>query len=330
MPFDTAIPIIDFAAFTADNEQERRNIGSDLYNAFRTVGFCYIKNLPISPALILQSFSLSRQFFSLPESSKLLAPHPDSGTHHRGYSAVGREKISLYPGATSDTPVFECKESFDIGREDDPIQPNIWPPEDLVPGFRDGNMVLFNTMRAAAMMVMESLALGLGLEEGFFNDYHSSEQCCNQLRLLHYPDVPAERLSAGNVERIVEHTDKGTLTLLIQEDDGVGGLEVEVNGEWTQVPVVPGAVLVNIGDLLQMWSNDVLKSTRHRVAVPKQTGSGKWGTERYSIPYFVAVDRGKIVECLKTCHGTERPKKYEAVDAWDYIDSAMSKAYDEY
>ncbi|KAI5816114.1 hypothetical protein BZA77DRAFT_313673 [Pyronema omphalodes] len=330
MSSETIIPIIDFSSFTSGDDSERRNIGHDLYNAFHTVGFCYIKHLPISPAVISQSFTLSRQFFSLSESSKLLAPHPDSGTHHRGYSSVGREKVSLYPGAGNyDIPVFEYRESFDIGREDDPIQPNIWPPEEILPGFKDGTIELFETLRCAALVVLEALALGLGLDEGFFNEYHSLEHCCNQLRLLHYPEVPAERILAGNIERIVEHTDKGTITLLLQEDDSAGGLEVEVNGEWTKAPVVPGAVLVNIGDLLQMWSNDVLKSTRHRVSAPKQTELGDGVTERFSIPYFVAVDRGKIVECLETCHGVERPKKYQAVDAWEYIDSAMSKAYGE-
>ncbi|KAF8243849.1 Clavaminate synthase-like protein [Wilcoxina mikolae CBS 423.85] len=235
--------------------------------------------------------------------------------------------VSLYPDATS-APSFECKESFDIGREDDPVTPNIWPPEDILPGFRETNVHLFTTLQKTAVEVLRALALGLGLEEAFFEKFHSEQECCNQLRLLHYPAVKEEDLRSGGTTRIAEHTDKGTITLLLQEEDGVGGLEVwdEAAG-WAQAPSVKGAVLVNIGDLLMMWSNDVLKSTRHRVVAPKEGGGDGWVRRRLSIPYFVAADRDAVVECLETCCGPERERKYEPVKAWDYIVKAMSPSY---
>lgn len=296
----------------------------------------------------------SRAFFSLPLESKLKAPHPAEATHHRGYSSVGQEKVSLYPdpitGAmASFGATFECKESFDMGRdENDSLTPNIWPPDDLVPGFREANMHLFATLRATAMQVLAALALGMGLpDEGFFDGFHSAHGCGNQLRLLHYPAVERAALRAGEKERISSHTDKGTITLLLQEDDGVGGLEVEADigagaeagtaaerRGFVAAPAIPGAVLVNIGDLLQMWSNDVLRSTRHRVGLPPspspaatEEGEGGMADPRFSIAYFVAVDRDTVVDCLETCHGPDRPKKYPPVNAWDYINHAMSTAY---
>ena len=314
-----------------------------------------------SPLFVRQHLSLplanfcqhtqSRAFFNLPLESKLKAPHPAEAWHHRGYSTVGQEKVSLYPdpitgvmSSSGAAPTFECKESFDIGRdENDSLTPNIWPPDDLVPGFREANVRLFETLRATAMQVLAALALGMGLpDERFFDGFHSVRDCANQLRLLHYPPVERAALQTGEKERIVAHTDKGTITLLLQEDDGVGGLEVEaeVGGgrrEFVAAPAVPGAVLINIGDLLQMWSNDVLRSTRHRVGLPPSPPSptvlgeaeaddGTVG-RRFSVAYFIAVDRDAVVDCLEPCHGPDRPKKYPPVLAWDYITKAMSAAY---
>lgn len=186
---------------------------------------------------------------------------------------------------------------------------------------------MFHTLQKTAIEILHALALGLGLEERFFDAYHSATEPCHQLRLLHYPAIEESVLRDGSTARIVAHTDKGTITLLLQEDDGVAGLEVgDASGGFVAAPVVPGSVLVNIGDLLQMWSNDVLKSTRHRVVAPREEQGGMVG-RRFSIPYFVAVDRDVVVECLDGCWGEGREKKYEKVKAWDYIAKAMSPSY---
>jgi isopenicillin N synthase-like dioxygenase len=167
----------------------------------------------------------------------------------------------------------------------------------------------------------------MGLDECFFEPYHSAAAPCDQLRLLHYPAIERSALCGEATTRIAAHTDKGTITLLLQEDSGVGGLEVWKDGVgFVAAPVVPGAVLVNIGDLLQMWSNDVLKSTRHRVKAPRE-GKSEWIGSRLSIPYFVAPDREAVLECLGTCQCPERPRKYGPVRAWEHIMRSMEPSY---
>ena len=323
---------------------------------FESLPFCYgssPSHLP-KPLYPFPSESLtqskSRAFFNLPLEDKLKAPHPPESWNQRGYSRVGLEKLSLYPDrlntgtprtASPPTPIFENKESFDIGRENDSIMPNIWPPPPILPDFRPTMTTLFDTLHDFGQNVLQALALGLQLEDAsYFSRFHGrTEDPMNQLRLLHYPAVSRHEVQKGDMTRIVPHTDKGTITLLLQEDDGVGGLEVQTHsGEYVLAPLIPGAILVNVGDLLQMWSNEVLKSTRHHIGLPDPKsldlaaeGEGEvLVPRRFSIPYFVAPDRDAVVECLesKLCWGEERPKKYEPVKAWDYIFRSMSGAYE--
>ncbi|KAF8429579.1 flavonol synthase/flavanone 3-hydroxylase [Tirmania nivea] len=344
------VPIVDFSPFYSQNETDRLNTGRAIFEALRDVGFVYLTNHRISKELIAEALSQSHAFFDLPLQDKLKAPHPPESWNQRGYSQIGQEKISLYPDAlntgtetnidrTGLTSVLECKESFDLGRENDTIMPNIYPPPELLPNFRDVTMRLFNTLHSFGLDVLKALALGLRLQdENFFSHYHGKdgqEAPMNQLRLLHYPPVSKEAARQGGITRIAPHTDKGTITLLLQEDDGVGGLEVEAQrgGRYVPVPVIPGSILLNIGDLLQMWSNDTLRSTKHHIGVPRvdvTQESREWLLpRRLSIPYFIAPDWDVVVECLDTplCWGEGRPKKNKPMKAWDYIVRSMEGAY---
>lgn len=348
MPSSTTVPVVDFSHFYSQNEAERLTTGTAIFEALRDVGFVYLTNHGISRDLLAEAFSQSRAFFDLPLQDKLKAPHPPEAWNQRGYSQFGQEKISLYPDAlntgtesknTSPTDILECKESFDLGRENDEIMPNIYPPPPLLPRFRDVTSQLFNTLHEFGLDVLQALALGLQLkDENFFAHYHGrdgQEAPMNQLRLLHYPAVSKEAARQGGITRIAPHTDKGTITLLLQEDDGAGGLEVEAErgGRYVPAPVIPGSILVNIGDLLQMWSNDTLRSTRHHIGLPDvdaTEGEGEWLVpRRFSIPYFIAPDRDVVVECLDSplCWGEDRLKKNKPMKAWDYIVKSMEGAY---
>src|SRR5208282_3653116 len=115
--------------------------------------------------------------------------------------------------------------------------------------------------------ILRALALGMDLEEDFFVSYHQNTD--NQTRILHYPPIPEEMLRLGKAERIAAHSDFGTITLLFQ--DKVGGLEIEdphQEGIFRPVPYIPETVVVNIGDFMKMWTNDILKSSLHRVRAP--------------------------------------------------------------
>jgi isopenicillin N synthase-like dioxygenase len=159
-----------------------------------------------------------------------------------------------------------------------------------------------------------------------------------QLRLLHYPPVPASVLKAGAKSRISAHSDFGSLTLLFQ--DSVGGLEIESpprSGSFYSVPPILGTVLVNVGDLMERWSNGRWRSTVHRVVAPpidtERNAAGREGEEickaRYSIALFATADPETVIEALP---GTwdERDaetKKYEAVTAWGYVQMRMAALY---
>lgn len=352
---ELAIPIIDLEPMRSGTPEEARETGKKVYEAFRLVGFAYIKNHGIPQEDVDQAFAWvsvefdgiilisavlydsrlttmetnqSSKFFALSQADKNLAPHPPEGWYHRGYSGVGREKVvqMVYDRSAIDelrkTPDF--KESFEIGREDDKRTPNIWTPESTLPGFRQFMTSFHSVCYSTALDLLRAIELGMDLPTGFLRDYHRKQD--NQLRLLHYPPVEAELLRQGNLERIAAHTDFGTMTLLFQDE--VGGLEVEdvqVKGKFNQAPYIPGTIVVNIGDFLQRWSNDILKSTLHRVRAPPMVQG--MTRARYSMPYFVTADREKTIDCVPGCWSEARPKKYEPIQSGEYIEMRLNATY---
>jgi isopenicillin N synthase-like dioxygenase len=166
--------------------------------------------------------------------------------------------------------------------------------------------------------ILQALALGLNLEDiDYLTRKHGGHD--NQLRLLHYLAVPAEDLESERVSRCAAHTDWSSITMLFQDD--CGGLEVEdISRPGTFRPASPvrNSIIVNVGDLLQRWSNgkslfeiaaqyiliyaDRLRSTNHRVGLPELSdrfkGPNRMTGERYSIPYFMSPDDDSVIECI--------------------------------
>lgn len=223
----------------------------------------------------------------------------------------------------------DFKESYEIGREDDDHLPNIWLPEESLPGFRSFFNHFYEACYQLELHLLRAMALGMGLDEEFFRDYHVMKD--NQIRLLHYPPVEEKLLRAGKVERLGAHSDFGSMTLLFQDE--VGGLEVEdpnEEGRFLPVSLIPGTIVVNIGDFMQRWSNDTLRSTVHRVRAPplETNESGDRVTRaRYSIPYFIGADQEKTVDCVPGCYGPGRPKKYEPINSREYIEMRLNASY---
>lgn len=330
----TAIPIVDFACFGDGTSPEAIDIGKQLVQACREIGFAYISNTGIPQAEVDSMFEWSRRLFSLPIETKLLAPHPAEGWKHRGYSGVGREQVSQMvfdptqlAAIRKQTPDF--KESFDIGRDDCPRMSNVWLPEHVLPGFREAATSFYDTCRLFEIeKLLPALSLGLELPGGgeFLGKYHQEAE--NHLRLLHYPAAPAEVFARGEKGRVGAHTDYATGTILFQDD--VPGLEVESpfgSGNFVVASPIPGTVVFNIGDFLMRWSNDTLKSTLHRVCAPRNDGKSGMIKERFSIPYFMSSDRDLLIDCLPGCWDEHRPKKYEPVTAGEYIDMRLDATY---
>ncbi|KAI0842569.1 thymine dioxygenase [Hypoxylon sp. FL0890] len=325
-----AIPVLDFSAWSTGSINDKKHIARELTDACRRVGFVYIVNHGVPSTLLEEAFGWSKKLFALPKETKMLAPHPPGPSVHRGYSWPGLEKVSqdiIKDGdeakEAENRKISDYKESYEIGSEDLDLQPNVWLPEYVLPGFRDFMMEFYWTCFGAAKELLRALAIGIGLEdEDFFLRFHSGEN--NQLRLLHYPPVEAEKLSSNAVARMPAHSDWGTITMLFQDD--CGGLQVEhpnEQGHFIDATPIKNALVMNVGDLLMRWSNDFLKSTLHRVTLPpiqdKPQVDGKLTTKpRYSIPYFVSPDPKAIIECLSVCMDENHPVKYEPVVQEEY------------
>ncbi|KAI9786554.1 MAG: hypothetical protein M1816_007878 [Peltula sp. TS41687] len=342
----SGIPVVDLAKSSEDGSFEQRmSTAKQLVDACRQVGFVYVVNHGVAPGLVAEAFNWSKKLFDLNHEDKMKAPHPDGPGVHRGYSYPGLEKVSQ---VTADggvareeihkqlRQVSDCidaraaviQESYEIGSEHNSDQPNIWLPEEILPGFRTFMTDFYWECHEASRRILEVLALGIGVSDDRLLRFHTGLN--NQLRLLHYPSMPAEALESETTARMPAHSDWSSLTMLFQDD--IGGLEVEdVHKPGTFIPARPlkDALIMNVGDLLMRWSNDFLTSTLHRVTLPpietSVSGPERLVRERYSIPYFVAPDPDLVIECLPTCVDTGNPAKYEPITQRDY--ASMRAAY---
>ena len=208
----------------------------------------------------------------------------------------------------------------------------------------------FERCRQLHNVVMRGIALGMGLPADFFDPFVADGD--NTLRLLHYPAVSASAFQGGKCKRAGTHTDFGSLTFLFQDDRG--GLQVAkpgTEGLFIDVQPIEGAIVVNSGDLLARWSNDLIRSTMHRVVEPPKVvglgsingtggaanvnesrGDGN-GEEvkyppRYSVAYFCNPDFDDWIEALPGTWGGEKgAKKYEGVKSGDYLAQRLESSY---
>jgi isopenicillin N synthase-like dioxygenase len=279
-------------------------------------------------------FLASARFFARPQGEKdsLAWTTPES---NRGYVPRGREKLTQSSDVDGIRAMREAipdlKESMEIGRDGIEGLPNQWPDHLDEEGkeFTKIMKEFFTTCKHLHTQVMRAVALGMGLPEHFFDEFTSGGD--NTLRLLHYPSVPKSifKTNAGQV-RAGEHSDYGSVTFLFQ--DACGGLQVRSpKGTFVGATPIADSIVVNAGDLLARWSNDHIKSTRHRVVEP----ISKPGSEeseiypaRYSIAYFCNPDFEKYIEALPGTYGGDKgEKKYEGIKSGDYLVHRLTATY---
>jgi isopenicillin N synthase-like dioxygenase len=303
--------VIDVGDIAAGDTSALIKVAAETGAACRDAGFFYIRNHGVSDKLISAMFSSSTALFALPRDEKdkfAITRSP----HNRGYVGMATESLNL---AQADQ-----KEAFNIGLDLAPSDPevvsgkpfrgvNLWPE---LPGFRETALAYFHAMWRVGVDLHAALALDLGLPASFFADKFDRPMAT--LRLLHYPprnSRPSDLPGAG------EHTDYGSLTILLTDD--VGGLEVRHrDGTWIEAPPIPGAFICNIGDCLMRWSNDTYVSTPHRVTNPP-------GRDRYSIAYFLDPNPDALIACLPGCEG--EAAKYAPVLASDYLTQRLVATY---
>ena len=303
------IPVLDFTRFTSGTD--RAGFVADLGAAARGPGFFLLTGHGIDPALQAAVLTQADAFFSLPMDEKAKVSILKT-PHYRGWAHDGLESLDETSG------LRDRKESFNIGYDMDPADPRVlagepfrgvnqWPD---LPGFRDTMLGYYDAALDLGVRLSRAIALDLGLPEDHFDSAFNEPLAA--LRVLHYPPATgaAGEIGAG------AHSDYGVVTLLMT--DGEPGLQVKPRGaDWMDVPHLDGAYVVNIGDCLMRWTNDIYVSTPHRVLPPKR--------QRRSVAMFVEANPDVIVAALP---GTGAAK-YPPVRAADYLQSRLDATYNE-
>ncbi|KAF9076958.1 Clavaminate synthase-like protein [Rhodocollybia butyracea] len=343
---DFRIPVINFSKFrAAKSDTEKKETADEIVSAFKNSGFIYVSDHGIPTDTVSNVFRKSAEFFKLPDEVKSQLAWEDPRSN-RGYVEVGRERVTQSADAQEILALREkapdFKESMEIGRDWDSEWKNQWPKESDAPEFKQTMLHFFQTCHNLHVEMMRSVALGLHLSENFFD--RKIDQQCHNLRLLSYPPVRRMLVDGKGQARAGVHSDYGTLTLLFQDSvctlilipkslmliiQQIGGLEVMNPHTGTFIPAtpIPGTIVINVGDLLARWSNDVLRSTLHRVvaAPAKMISSAETITPlRQSIAFFSNPNFDTEITCLPNCGAEAR---YPPVNTETYIVGRLAATY---
>jgi len=316
----TSLPIIDMATYRAGGAVAKAELVAQIASMSRSLGFFYLINHGVSDALVEQQLDWGRRFFDLPLEQKQAIDFRRLPVH-RGYEPMAQQ--TLQAGAQPDQ-----KEAFSLGRDLEPDHwllrkgapfegPNQWPAS--APGF---DAAAFRTqmegyrdaMIGLGRELCDLIALSLDLPEDYFAEALSEPNA--SVRLLHYPPqtsaAAADRFGCG------AHTDWGFITILLQDD--CGGLEIEVAGEdWLKATPIPGALIVNLGDMVVRLTGGRYASNVHRVL---NTAPGR---DRYSVATFFSPHAFYTVECVPTC--ASEPGRLEPISFADHINAMIQATY---
>lgn len=284
-------------------------------------GFFYVVNHGVDA--MEQAFVESRKFFGLTTQEKMKVARDKK---NRGYTPFLDETLDPSKQSKGD-----CKEGFYIGPEMDEEEseiwspkpfhgPNQWPSKDLLPGWRETMEKYYEQLLLAGRKITRLLALALNLEMNYFEKPGVMDSPMAYVRLLHYSG------EASNPEKGIygagAHSDYGMITLLAT--DGVPGLQICKNKDanpqvWEDVQPLKGAFVVNLGDMLERWSNGLFRSTLHRVVLS--------GEERYSIAFFLDPNFDCLVECLPACCSPSNPPRFPPITSGHYLIERYKLSY---
>ncbi len=307
-----SLPIIDVGRLYSDSLADRQAVAAEIGTASRDSGFFYVAGHPIGPELRGPLIEVAKSFFALPPEKKITW-YIGNSCNHSGYVPPGEE---VFYGQKPDR-----KEAFDVPIDvpaDDPdvlagkspfLGPVQWPDD---PAFKEHVAAYYGAVSDLARRLFSGFALALDLPETWFDKYLSMPP--SQLRLIHYPyaaDAPADEPGIG------AHTDYECFTILLPT---APGLEV-MNGEgaWIDAPPIEGAFVINIGDMLEAWSNGTFVATSHRVRKVKE--------ERYSFPYFATCDYHTIVSPLPQFVTAEKPAKFKPLVSGDHLFAQTAQTF---
>jgi isopenicillin N synthase-like dioxygenase len=298
-----AIPTLSLA----DAGRDPGGFAAAFGHSFEQFGFAIVADHGIDQSLIARAWQLTHEFFALPDTVKRRYHLAGSGGA-RGYTPFGVE-------IAKDADKHDLKEFWHVGRDlpaghrfRDHMPDNLWPDE--IAGFRETFQSLFAAFDTAGNQLLAAIAQHLGLPRDWFGP--AVDNGNSVLRLLHYPPIPvdADGIRAG------AHEDINLITLLLGAEEG--GLQLLTRfGEWLAIDPPEGAMVINVGDMLQRLTNHVMPSTTHRVINPPRE---RRHIPRYSMPFFLHLASDFMIETLPGCITPDCPNRYPVpISANDYL-----------
>ena len=301
------IPSVNLADFLSEDKNKKQQFIDDIGHAYENIGFVALKGHFLDDKLVADLYAEIKNFFDLPLDKKQQYEIPGIGGQ-RGYVSFGKE-------SAKGKKEGDLKEFWHFGQyvKDNPALAAEYPANVVVnehPNFNEVGNEAFRMLEKTGKYVLRSLAIHLGLDEYYFDQYIKNGNSI--LRPIHYPPIFEE---PKNAERAAAHGDINLITLLMGAQGK--GLQVKNHqGDWIDAIAEPDELMINVGDMLSRHSNNKLKSTIHRVVnPPKDT----WGSSRYSIPFFMHPISEMKLDVLEGCVDENNPKQYEDISAGDFL-----------
>jgi isopenicillin N synthase-like dioxygenase len=318
------VPVINIADFAAGNKEQRRAIAAQIDRAAREVGFMQITGHGIPDSAVASLIQAMDGFFDMPLEDKQKW-RPSSPAINRGYNGPKTERLSYSLGVNSAADLFEA---FNVGTpaSDFPhldLSPltyaaNLWPQQPA--GFEDKVQAWYRHAGGLARTLTRIFAIALDLPENYFAAF--TGHSVDMLRMNNY-QLPATdlRLEPGQMG-MGAHTDYGIVTILWADNVQPGLQILDGKGCWHDVTPAPGALLVNLGDMLARWTNDRWISTMHRVLAPVDA-DGRI-VRRRSAAYFHDGNADAVVSCLPGCADEQHPALYPAVTVAEHLEAKLA------
>jgi isopenicillin N synthase-like dioxygenase len=313
------IPVIDLGPYLAGEPDALDRTAKELRFALTEIGFYFIVNHGVPREKIQATFEQVKRFHALPLDRKLeLKLDP----HNTGYLPMRGNTLRTSTVQAGTKP--NLNEAFFVKREMPADHPDVlsnrryrgvnrWPTD--LPGFREIVVDYCDTMERLVQKMVRLYARALDLPAEYFDT--PFKDCQYSLRMTHYPHQDGPVLDEFG---LAPHTDTSFLTLLAPND--VPGLSIRTqSGKWIDAPAIPDAYVVNGGQMLQRWTNDVFLATPHRAV-------NRSGGERYAIPFFCDSNIDWPVAAVPTTVGPDKPPKYPTTYYSDYMAWYQKRNYD--
>lgn len=301
------IPALNLKDFTTGTQESRNNFVAALGKAYKDIGFVAISGHYLTKELIDALYKQIKAFFELPDSVKRNYEIKGLGGQ-RGYTSFGKEHAKGKKEG-------DLKEFWHFGQYAAVAEAlkSHYPPNVIVeeiPAFNEVGKQVFEALEQTGIALLQAIALYLKLDEHYFDDFVKTGNSI--LRPIHYPPI---QVAPKKAERAAAHGDINLITLLM----GAHGRGLQVlnrKGDWIDAIAKEDELMINVGDMLSRHTNNLLKSTIHRVVNPPKE---HWGVSRYSIPFFMHPVASMPLDVLPNCITDQEPKQFEDITAGAFL-----------